>query len=150
MKTALIVDVSNLYYETMSKYPDRTLRIVDYTKYIEGLGHSLVYKAAYSKQPPDRVQSFSHMLNCNGYETHFGQKPWHVAMALRATEMLPHVDCFILGSNADEMGRVLKFAKNLAKITRCIAVNIPPHFAEFAECIEVPEVLLSEARPQPK
>lgn len=150
LRTALIVDVTNLYFEINQKYHNRRLRILDYTQMIEQQGHLLTFKIAYSRQSPSSAQNFAHLLNCHGFETHFGQNPWSIAMALRAAQILPHVDAFVLGSAEPEMLRLLKYARELGKITRCFAVNIPEGFDQFCQCNEVPESLLDEATKKAK
>lgn len=150
LRTALIVDVTNLYFEINQKYPNKRLRILDYAKLLEAQGHFLTFKIAYSRQAPGAAQNFAHLLNCHGFETHFGQNSWSIAIALRAAQILPNVDAFVLGTVEPEMIRLLKYARDLGKITRCFAVNIPIAFAQVSECIEIPESVLDDTAKKAK
>lgn len=142
MKTALMIDVSNLYFTIEKLHVGKRLMLLDYAKHLESLGHVLTFKIAYSRQSAQAAQSFTHMLNCNGFETHFGTGPWQVAMALRASEILDSVDCLIIGSNNQELHPVLAFARKAGKITKCFACDVQPATRKFAEVIEIPEALL--------
>ncbi len=153
MKTALIVDISNLFYAINAAHEGRRLQLLEYAKHLESLGHDLAFKIAYSRQSPNSAQSFTHMLNCNGFETHFGTGPWIVPMAIRATEVIHDVDCLILGSNDEQLCPLLAHARKTGKKTKCFAVTIPAGIKKHAECIEVPESLMAvvnEARPKAK
>ncbi len=150
LRTGLIVDVTNLYFEINNKYPNKRLRILDYAKLLEEAGHLLTFKVAYSRQAPGAAQNFAHLLNCHGFETYFGQNSWSVAIALRAAQILPNVDAFVLGSAELEMARLFKYARDMGKITKCFAVNIPIQFETVCQCIEVPESVLDDTAKKPK
>lgn len=145
MKTALIVDVSNLYFTINKLHVGKRLMLLDYAKFLEAAGHTLTFKIVYSRQSADAAQSFTHMLNCNGFETHFGTGPWPVAMALRASEIISQVDCLVIGSNNQELHPILQFARKAGKVTKCFACEIQPATRKFAEVIEIPENLLKDA-----
>ena len=146
LKTGLILDVNNLYFAVQSKFGKRKLQITEYVRFLEKLGHTLVYKIAYSRQEADAVPGFVALLKNNGFETNFGNKHWGTAMALRAADIVPNVDCFVLGTNFPDASRILQWAKEKGKITKCFALSIPPFFKQFAECLEIPpEILSSEA-----
>lgn len=117
----------------------------EYARQLEQAGHTLTYKIAYSRQEPKQVRPFLAMLQANGFECHFADTEWQIAMALRAADIVQNVDCFVLGSNNHETGRILHWAKEKGRLTKCFAVNIPPFFAQFAECVEVREDVLSAA-----
>lgn len=146
LKTGLIVDINNLYYAIQRKFgKGRKLMMLDYTKFLEELGMQLIHKVAYSRQPADSAVGFTTMLLNEGWEVHFGSTSFAIAMALRATEIAPSVGCFVLGTNFDEAGRILKWMKERGKITRCVACDIPEFFSKFSECTEITEALLSGA-----
>lgn len=146
VKTGLIVDLNNLYFSIRSKYGKR-LKILDYTDYLENLGHTLTYKVAYNTIESENQEShgFLSLLKANRFEVHFGKTNWSIAMALRTADIVPNVDCFILGSSNPSLGRLLSWARNQGKITKCVAANIPTFFNQFCETIEVPREILSEA-----
>jgi uncharacterized LabA/DUF88 family protein len=144
-RTALLVDLNNLYHAVQDKFGQRKLMILDYARALQDAGHTLTYKIAYSRQEPKRVRSFLTMLEANGFECHFGDTKWEVAMALRAADVVPNVDCVVLGSNDYEMGRILKWSKEKGRLAKCFAVNIPTFFNQFAECVEIEEGVLSAA-----
>jgi len=145
LKTALILDVNNLYFGVQGKFGKRRLQMLEYARSLEKIGHILIHKIAYSRQKPEDAQSFLSILKNNGFECHFGNTQWNVAMALRAADVVPNVDCLVLGSAYHETGRILSWAKEKGKITKCYAVDIPAFFRQFAECIEIGEDVLSEA-----
>lgn len=143
MKTALIVDVSNLYFAISRLHPGKRLMLLDYVKHLEQLGHVLTFKIVYSRQSANSAQSFTHMLHCNGFETHFGTGPWPVDMALRAAEVLPSVDSLVIGSNSKDLHPIFKFARKEGKLTKCFAVEIPVDTRRYAETLEVPPSILA-------
>jgi hypothetical protein len=143
MKTGLIVDVSNLYFAINLAHAGRKLMMLDYAKHLEDLGHDLAFKVAYSRQSANSAQSFTHMLNCHGFETHFGTGPWLVPMTLRAAEIIPEVNCLIIGSNDEQFCPVFAYARKAGRKTKCFAVTIPAGMKKHAECIEVPESLMA-------
>lgn len=142
MKTALIIDVSNLYFAISKTHQGKRLMLIDYAKYLEAAGHNLIYKIVYSRQDENKAQSFTHMLNCNGFETHFGSGPWTVPMVLRSCEVFNNVDCFVLGSNNKEFIPLLQHARKIGKIVKCFAMDVDAITRRYAEVIEIPETLL--------
>lgn len=145
LKTGLILDINNLYFAIQGKYGQRRLQITEYIKYLEDRNHLLTFKVAYSRQRMDNVPGFISLLKGCGFELHFGNQHWTTAIALRAADIVPNVDCLILGTNNPDSGRILTWAKEKGKLTKCFASNIPPFFKQFAECIEIPPEILSEA-----
>lgn len=146
MKTALIVDVSNLYFAVDHVFPGRRLQLLEYVKLLEKQNHNLFFKICYSRQSPNVAQSFTHMLHCHGFETHFGSGPWAVEIALRVSEVLPHVDSLIIGSNSRELHPIFKFARKIGKVTKCFACNVSADTEKYAEVMEVPESILVEVK----
>lgn len=146
LKTGLLVDLNSLYFNVRSRY-GKKLRILDYTEYLESLGHTLIYKVAYSIIESKKQESpgFLALLKGNGFETHFGRTSWSIAMALRAADIVPNVDCLILGSSNPALGRILSWAKERGKLTKCVSANIPTFFNQFCECREVPREILTDA-----
>lgn len=127
------------------KFGNRKLMLKEYTRALEKAGHTLTYKICYSRQEPKQVRPFLTMLQAQGFECYFGNVEWQVAMALRAADIVQNVDCFVLGSNNHETGRILAWAKEKGRLTKCFAVNILPFFAQFADCVEIREDVLSAA-----
>lgn len=149
MKTALIVDVSNLYFAINRLHPNKRLMLLDYVKHLEEAGHDLAFKIVYSRQSPNSAQSFTHMLHCHGFETHFGTGPWAVEMALRASEILPSVEWLVLGSNSKELHPIFRFARKEGKRTKCFAVDIPQDARRVAEAVEIPTSILVTVPDEP-
>ena len=143
-KTGLIVDINNLYFAIQAKFGKRKLQIVDYVKWLEDRGHVLTYKIAYSRQRADEAPGFVSLLKANGFETHFSNTQWSVAMALRTADIVANIDCLVLGTNYQEAGRILAWAKERGKLTKCFAANIAPFFKQLCDCVEIPEEILSE------
>ncbi len=144
LKTGLLVDLNNLYYGVQDRFGnDRRLMILEYVRFLEQSGHTLMYKVAYSRQAPRQVGGFLSMLKDNGFETNFAANHWNVSMALRAAEMVPNIDCLVIGSSHPEMGRILEWTRKHGKLTKCFSVNIPKYFRQWAETIEVTEGMLN-------
>lgn len=143
LRTGLLVDLNNLHQGVLECYGNRRLMILEYVRLLESAGHILTYKIAYSRQTPRQVGPFMTLLKTNGFETHFAATLWNVSMALRVAEMVPSIDCLVLGTANSEMGKVLEWARKQGKLTKCFALNIPKHFKQFAECMEVPEGALN-------
>lgn len=142
LKTGLIIDIGNLYYSIRSKFGDKRLMVLDYCKHLEDQGHLLNYKIAYSHQKSNEALSFINLLRNNQFECHFGNTSWAIAMALRAADILPNIDCLVLGTNDPEYGRILGYAKDKGKIAKCLACDIPPFFRQFSQCTEITNDLL--------
>lgn len=143
LKTGLIVDLNNLHQGVQERWGNRRLMILEYVRLLESAGHMLTFKIAFSRQTVRQVGAFHSLLQTNGFETHFAQTHWNVSMALRAAEIVPSIDALVLGTANNEMGRVLEWARKQGKLTKCFAINIPKHFRQFAECMEVPEEALN-------
>lgn len=150
MKTALIVDVSNLYFAINLAHEGKRLMLLDYTKSLEEQGHNLAFKIAYSRQSAVGAQNFTHMLNCHGFETHFGKGPWLVPIVLRTTELLRDIDCLVIGSNDEQLYSLFDYARKAGKKTKCFAVTIPTDMKKHAECFEVPESMMVANAPYQK
>jgi hypothetical protein len=145
LKTGLVLDLHNLYFALQGRYGKRKLQIGEYVKYLEKQGHTLTYKIAYGRQKPEDVSGFVDLLRNLGFEVNFGNQQWTTAMALRVADITPNIDCLVLGANFHDAGRMLAWAKERGKLTKCFASDIPPFFKQYAECIEIPPEILSEA-----
>jgi hypothetical protein len=141
LKTGLIVDFDNLYVALQSKY-EKLLLVEKYVKYLEDTGHTLIYKIGYSPQKPDLAMGFIQLLRAIGFDIYFGKELFGVDMALKAADIVPNIDCLILGSNAAGAATILSWAKNKGKITKCFASLIPSNFKEVGTCIEIPESMV--------
>lgn len=144
LRTGLIVDANNLYFSIQSAFPGRRVRFEEYLKVLEKLGHTLTFKIIYSRQKVDVAQNFIAALRSQGFEIHLGKTRWDIPMALRAADIVPNVDCLILGSNNEDSGNILAWAKERGKIVKCFAHNIPLHFKQMGDCIEISEDLLEQ------
>lgn len=145
-KTGLIVDLNNLYFGVQNKFgAARRVQMVEYVNHLKANGHEMIHKVAYTRQKPKDMIGFATMLRNEGWELHCGNTSWAIAMALRAADMMPQVEAFVLGTNFDEAGRILQWAKTQGKHTKCFAANIPKFFKQVAECVEIPESILEPA-----
>ncbi len=145
-KTGLICDLNNLYFGVQGKYgPSRRVQMVEYVNYLKAAGHEIIHKVAYTRQKPKDMIGFATMLRNEGWELHCGNTSWAIAMALRAADMMPQIEAFVIGTNFDEAGRILQWAKSQGKHTKCFAANIPKFFKQVAECVEIPECILEPA-----
>lgn len=149
LRTGLIVDANNLYFSIQSAFGNRLIRFEEYVKHLEALGHTLTYKVIYSKQKVDVAKNFIIALENQGFEIHFGNTKWDIPMTLRAADMVPNIDCLILGSNNLDAGKILYWAKERGKLVKCFAHNIHPALRQIGECIEITENLLSPPK-EPK
>lgn len=143
LRTGLIVDLNNLFFSVQSKFGQkRRLSYEKYVQHLKELGHTLVTKVAYTRQNREDIVNFATMLRNEGWEVHFGNTTWAIAMALRAAEMMPNIDSFVLGTNFEEAGRILKYARDQGKLTRSFACNIPGFFKQLGDCTEISEEIL--------
>lgn len=150
LKSGLIVDFNNLYFTIQDKFGARQLRLEEYIKHLEGLGHILIHKVAYSPQKPERAIGFIDLLKATGFEVYFGRPHFGVHMALKAADIALNVDCLVVGSNTPDAEMILSWAKTRGKITKCFACNIPSYFKQFAQCIEIAEAQLNAVSNVPK
>ena len=139
-KTGLIIDLGNLFYAARIKYGFG--RRVSLVKYLESFNCEFLHKVVYTKQPEHEIRAFAAALREHQWEVHCGGGSWSVAIALRAANMAPQIDHFILGTNFTEGFRVLQWMKNQGKSTTCCAIDIPLTFKAYADCIEIHEDLL--------
>jgi uncharacterized LabA/DUF88 family protein len=149
MKSAFLIDVHNLYVGIGKKFPGRVL---NYTAVLEGLakdGYDLFYRAAYGRQPEEKVRGFSTMLKKNGFELFFGNTPHNIEMAIRAADLIhtSKVDCLVLGTNYFEAGRIARYARERGIHTIMAGVDLPEFFKSFAQTWEFDEALLQERKP---
>lgn len=148
MKTALLLDVHNLYLSINKKYPGRVL---NYTKLVELLqkeGFDLFHKVAYGRQPEEKVRSFSTMLKKNGFEIYFGNTPHNIEMALKAADLIhtSKIECLVLGTNYFEAGRILRYARDHGIQTMSIGVDLPEFFNGFSQVWELDDSLFQERK----
>lgn len=108
--------------------------------------HLLTNKIIYSRQKVDVAQNFIAALRTQGFECHVGNTRWDIPMALRAADIMPNIDCFILGSNNQDAEKILSWAKERGRLVKCFAHNIPPFFKQMGDCIEISEDLLFESK----
>ena len=142
IRTGLLLDLNSLYFGIEGKFGKKRLLIAEYLKRIESWGLTLTYKLAYSKQRMERSPGFATVLQKYGFRIFDGNFHWHISMALHLAEMIPNIDCFILGSSILDLGELLDWSKNKGIITKCFSVGIPEHFHQFGECIEIDKTLL--------
>jgi uncharacterized protein YqgQ len=150
MKTGLLIDVHNLYLAINKKFPGRVL---NYTKLVEvliGEKYDLFYKAAYGRQPEEKVRSFSTMLKKTGFEVYFGNTPHNIEMALKAADLIhtSKLDCLILGTNYFEAGRILRYARDHGIQTMSMGVDLPDFFKSFSQPWELDETLFQDRKPR--
>lgn len=143
LRTAVLLTIDNLYFSVRNKYRGRKLRIENYIQALEQAGHTVTYRFAYSKQREEDCATFVTVLQSQRFECHFGNTPWGIPMALRIADIVANVDSVVLGSNVPELGRILAWAKERGKLTKCFAVGVPAFFSQFAECVEVGEEILT-------
>ncbi len=98
LRTALVVDNTNLYYSLRHAFGPRKLIYERYLKAIPDC-HTLLFKVLYASQ--DSVPDFETSLQRQGFETHFASVDWTVPMTLRIADIIDKVDCIIIGSNND-------------------------------------------------
>lgn len=137
MKTALIVDVNSLYFETQKKFGNYR---VNYEKYLEELraeGLILTHMYAFSDQVPKYAAGFKTVLKSLGFQVRFGTTSWNVEMALQLARVIDQVECFVLGSSRDELGRLFVYAKERGIVCKCNSVNVPWFFKDNANVKEL-------------
>jgi uncharacterized LabA/DUF88 family protein len=148
MKTALLIDVHNLYVGISKKFPGRVLNYTAVLEALTGDGYDLFYKAAYGRQPEEKVRGFSTMLKKNGFDVFFGNTPHNIEMALKAADLIhtSKVDCLVLGTNYFEAGRISRYARDRGIHTIIAGVEMPEFFKSFATVWEFGENVLQERK----
>ena len=150
MKTALLVDVHNLYIAINKKHPGKVLNYTALVKFLEDEQYDLFHKVAYGRQPEEKVRSFSTMLKKNGFEVNFGNTPHNIEMALKAADLIhtSKVDTLILGTNYFEAGRILRYARDHGINAISLGVDLPDFFKSFATPVELEDGFLIDRKPR--
>lgn len=146
MRSAIVIDVHNLYVGAIKKFPGQVLNYGELLKYFEETGNDLFHKIAYGKQPVEKVRQFATMLQRNGFELHFGNTPHNIEMSLRVSQLIQDkaMDHLILGTNYFEAGRILKYARSKGIYTTVVGFDLPAVFSQYAYMLEVESEMLQE------
>jgi hypothetical protein len=150
MKTALLIDVHNLYLAINKKHPGKVLNYTALVKFLDDEEYDLFYKVAYGRQPEEKVRSFSTMLKKNGFEVNFGNTPHNIEMALKAADLIhtSKVDTLILGTNYFEAGRILRYARDHGINAISLGVDLPDFFKSFSTLVDIAEGFLIDRKPR--
>ena len=148
MKTALLLDVHNLYIGINKKYPGKVL---NYLKLLESLttnDYELFQKVAYGRQGEDKAKSFITMLKKNGFEIHFNNTPHNIDMAIKAADIINNsqIECLVLGTNYFEVARIHKYARDKGINTMSLGTNLPDFFGTVSNVWEITEDLLQDKK----
>lgn len=144
MRSALIIDVHNLYQGSLKKFPGKVINYGELVTFFEGQGNDLFHKIAYGKQPVEKCRQFATMLQRNGFELYLGSTPHNIDMTLRVTQLVEDraLDHLILGTNYFEAGKILKFARSKGIYTTVFGFDLPSVFKDHAYMLELtPEFL---------
>lgn len=145
MRSALLVDVHDLYIGANKVFPGR---VVNYHELLKSLSEdsNVMHRIAYGRQPEEKVRQFASMLRRHGFELSFQNIPHNVEMAIDALDLINSRACdkLILGSSHIETGRILKYAKRKGILTQVVGFQIPEIFYNYAEVIELDETMLQE------
>lgn len=151
MKTALIIDVANMYFQTQRAYGNYRINYDRYLNNLRKQGLNLTHMFAFGHQRQADVPAFSHLMKSLGFTLRFGNVSWNVEIALQMARIVNNIECFVLGSSEPELGRLFVFAKEHGVICRCNAVQIPTFFKNTGViCQEVDETLLDAVNYEPK
>jgi uncharacterized LabA/DUF88 family protein len=139
MRTALIVDVHNLYMTCSKKYPGK---VVDYSVLsgeFVALGSSMFFKTAYGRQSEDKVETFAKALRRIGFDVRFGGGPYNIEMALQCAELVRNrsIDHLILGTSYFETIKILEYARSYGIYTSVCGFNVPEAFQRVADIREL-------------
>lgn len=146
MRTALIVDVNNLYHWGHRKFPGKVINYPKLTAHIADRGDALFTKTAYGRQAEDKVPEFAGLMRGLGYDLSFGGRPYNVEIALQVAEMISRgwLEHLILGSTLVESWAILKYARNNGVYTTCLGFDPPANFKKVAEVFDIPDEFLME------
>lgn len=134
MRSALIVDVHNLYLGIQNKYPGRSL---DYAELIKDhecqTGSRFLFKIAYGRQAEGRVDAFAKVLRNLGFDIRFGGAPYAIDLAVTVAEMIERraIDQLVLGSVALETIPLLQYVRNHGVFTTIAGFNVPARFGNY-------------------
>lgn len=150
MKTALLIDVHNLYLAINKKHPGKVLNYTALVKFLDNEQYDLFHKVAYGRQPEEKVRSFSTMLKKNGFEVCFGNTPHNIEMALKAADLIhtSKVDTLILGTNYFEAGRILRYARDHGINAISLGVDLPDFFKSFSTLVDLADGFLIDRKPR--
>lgn len=149
IKTALIVDIDNLYFMTRQKH-GKTFHYQNYLAHLDKAGYRVTHKVAFGRQPRAQASEFATALERLGFEMRLGDTEWAIEMALTAARVIDEVECIVLGTSVPQAGRIFVYAKERGKVTVCMASSIPSFFRKLAQCIEIPKEILNEVAQKPK
>ena len=139
MRTALIVDVHNLYKGCLKKFPGYSINYEALTKEHADLGASLFQKIAYGRQSEDKAETFAKALRKVGFEVRFGGGPYNIDMALTCFRLIEHraIEQLVIGSTYFETVKIHEFARSRGIYTTVVGVEIPEAFNRVAEPREI-------------
>lgn len=129
MRTAVFVDVSNIYYCINKKFPGRKL---DYEKYIERVAGSELVKAyAYGSQVNEEAHGFITCLKKIGYTPVFksiGQSTrrinWDAAMAVDIFKLVDRVERVVIGTASPDILPIVNWLKDRGIVVEIVACGI--------------------------
>lgn len=147
MRSALIIDVHNLYIGTQRNFPGRSINYAEVVGHFDRFGNNLFFKIAYGRQPEEKVPGFAKALRKLGFDLRFGVSPYAIDLALTVAGMVHRqsIDHLVIGSVAAEVLPLFQYARQYGVYTTILGYDIPNYFNEFGSGFSIPpEFLLSE------
>lgn len=138
MRTAVFVDVSNIYYCINKKFPGRKL---DYEKYLDTVtsGHELVRASAYGSQVNEEAHGFITCLKKIGYQPTFksvGQSTrrinWDAAIAVDIIKLIDRVDRVVIGSASPDILPIVNWLKERGIVVEIVACGVNKELKQAA------------------
>jgi len=162
-RTAVLVDISNLYYCVSNTFKGRKLDYDKYLKFVETMG-SIDVRIAYGAQLNNQADNFIKYLKHLGFETKYktpkifqNQKGLKVKadndvdMAIDMVRLAGTVDMMLLGSADGDMLPAVKYVLEHDTEVVVLASKISSELRPTAtKCIEIFEGLLADGLQVPR
>lgn len=162
--TALLVDVSNIYYCISKKWPGEKLDYDKFLNYIEEEFGDLRRAIAYGYQMSDEAQSFITCLKTIGFDvvyqklkpkfkasdeessrTEYKKPDQNVGIAMDAVRISDKVDTIVIGSSDPDLVPLVQWIKDQGLRCIIVAVGISKELKDSCNrYIEIPRSLLEE------
>lgn len=148
IRTALLVDVHNLYTSSLKKHPGKIVNYEALLQFVNDTGNYPVRKYAYGKQTLAKAGRFGALLQRLGFELTFGPEPHVVQMTLQGVNAVSwKYDHLILGTNNPEFSWLAQYALDRGTMVSVLGFDVPVDaYPRDVSVVEISPELL-QARP---
>lgn len=157
MKTAVFVDVSNVYYCINKKFPGRKL---DYERYLASVsdGHEILRAYAYGSQINEEAHGFITCLKKIGYQPNFKSLGtstrrvcWDAAICVDTMKLLDRLERVVIGSASPDIVPLVSWLKDRGVQVEVVACGINKDLkAAASSFVEIDDSWLEVRDEKPK